>query len=121
MGHGAYVVHAVEIDGSTAGATTSGEVELGRSWHSVYLEIQSMVSNSELHIYGANESGGEYRRIYHPSLNSSTVGTNGFAIASSVSNGIVPIPAGTRYMKVVATATLSFAANFNVICADMGN
>jgi hypothetical protein len=118
MGHGAYVVHDATV---SSFSTTSGEVELGRAWHSVYLEIPSMTSNSEIHIYGANESGGEFRRIYHPSLNSSTVGTNGFAVASAVSNGIVPIPAGTRYVKVATTATISFTAAFQIICADMGN
>ena len=119
MGHGAYVVHDATI--SSFSTSSDSEVDLGRVWQSVYLEIPTMTSNTQLHIQAAAASGGEFRRVYHPSLNSSTVGVNPFAITSSVTNSIVPIPSGFRYIKVETTAVVSFSAGFNIICGDLGN
>jgi hypothetical protein len=99
-------------------STLTGEIDLGHAWSQVFLEIPSMISNTQLHIQAAYTSGGTYRRVKQPPLNSSTVGTNDFAIVSGATNCMVPIPSGLRYIKVEATATVSFTASFNVICGD---
>lgn len=104
----------------TSGATTTGEIQLGSNWNNVYLEIPSLSSNAEHYINAAGDSGGTYRRVYHPSLNSSTVGTNRFAIASSVTNALVPIPNGLKFIKVETSATVgsTTAHTYRVFCAD---
>jgi hypothetical protein len=99
-------------------STSTGEIDLGHSWSQVFLEIPTMTSNTQLHIKAAASSGGTYRRVRQPPLNSSTVGTNDFAIVSSATDCLVPIPSGLRYIKVEATATVSFTASFNIICGD---
>lgn len=107
----------------TSGGTLSTEVFVGRSWGSIFLEVPSMNSNSQIHVqaaYTASSSGGTYRRITHPMVNSSTVGTNDFAITSSVTSRMVPIPNGFQYYKVETTATVDNGGVFNIICSDEG-
>jgi len=99
-------------------ATSSSEVDLGCSWGQVYLEIPTMTSNTQVHIQGASETGGTFRRVKQPPLNSSTVGTNDFAIHSSATNCLVPIPSGLRFLKVETSAVVSFTAAFKIICGD---
>lgn len=119
MGWGAYVVHDATV--SSFATSSDSEVDLGRAWHSVYLEIPTMISNAQLYIQVASDSGGDFRRVYHPSLNSSTVGTNVFAIVSATTNAVVPIPAGAQFLKVETNVVISFTAAFKIICADLGN
>lgn len=101
-----------------SGATLTSEVDLGTAWENVYLRVPTMTSNTQLHIQASTRltaDGGIYRRICHPSLNSSTVTTNDFAIASSATNRIIPIPNGFRYMKVESTATVDNGAVFRIL------
>ncbi len=102
----------------TSGATLSAEVDLGTAWENVYLRVPTMTSNTQHYIQCSTRSsaaGGVYRRVCHPSLNSSTVTTNDFAIASSATNRIIPIPNGFRYMKVESTATVNDGAFYRIV------
>lgn len=99
-------------------ATSSSEVDLGHAWKQVYLEVPTMTSNIQLHIQAAQTTGGTFRRIKHPTINSSTSSSNDYAISSGCSNSIIPIPSGFRYIKVEATGVVSFSASFTVICGD---
>lgn len=99
-------------------ATSSSEVDLGGAYKTVYLEIPTMTSNTEIYIKAANSTGGTFRRVYHPTLNSSTVGTNVFAIHSSATGCIVPIPDNLRYLKVETAVVISFTASFNFLVGE---
>ncbi len=115
MGHGAQSTFPATM---ASGGTLSAEVKLGRSWQNMFLVIPSMTSNSEIRIQVCDVSGGTYRQLMHPSINSSTVATNIYKIASSVTSVAVPIPAGYQYMKVETTATVDGGQTFKVICGD---
>jgi hypothetical protein len=115
MSHGPLSVFYKTI---ASAATKSSEFDLARAWKTVYLEIPSMTSNTQIHIQAANESGGTYRRVYHPAVNSSAAQVNVFAITSSVTGCMVPIPNGFRYLKVETTATVDNGATFRMICSD---
>lgn len=115
MAHGVSQYFEATVDSF---ATSSSEVDLGRAFPTAYLVIPTMTSNTAIHIQGCEESGGTFRRVYHPSINSSTVTTNVFTIASATTNAIVPIPNALRYLKVETTATISFTAAFRVICGE---
>lgn len=98
--------------------TLTGEIDLGGAWYSVYLEIPTLTSNTQHHIQVANTSGGTYRRIYHAPINSATSSSNVFAISSGVTNGVVPIPGGIRYIKIETTATVNDGAVYRVFAGD---
>ena len=115
MGHGANPVYIVTM---ASGGTLTSQIDLSRAWNTVYLVVASMNSNTQLHIQGSDSNGGTFRRLYHPTLNSSTVGTNVFAIASAMSNGIVPIPNSVRFLKVESTATVDDGCTYKMICGD---
>lgn len=120
MGYGVYRPYAATM--ASAGTLTS-EVDVGRIYGSVYLEIPTMNSNTQIHIqaaYATSANGGVYRRLTHPMINSSTVGTNDFAITSGVTSRMVPIPNGFQYYKVESTATVDNGCVFRIICADEG-
>lgn len=113
MSYGPNAVYTLSM---ASGATLTGAVDLGRAWINNLLVIQSMNSNSQIHLQGSDSLTGTYRRIKHPTINSSTVGTNDYTIHSSASNAIVPIPAGVRFLKVETTATVDNGCIFKVIC-----
>ena len=115
MGHGAFSAFSQNM---VSAATLSPAFDLQRGWSSVYLVIPTMNSNTQLHIQGCESATGTFRRVKHPSINSSTITTNDFAIASSATNRIVPIPNGLRFLKVEATATVDNGATFKIICSD---
>lgn len=99
-----------------SGATLSAEINLAQNWGTVFLEIPTMASNTQFYIQAANSSGGTYRRVKFPSINSSTVGINDFAIPSSATGCFVPIPNGLQYVKVETTATVDSGNTFRFIC-----
>lgn len=116
MGHGAISVFTATM---TSGATLTSEVNLGRNWATVYLAVPSMTSNSQLHVQACESSGGTFRKVKHPAVNSSTVSTpNDFAIASAATNCWVLIPNGVRYVKVESTATIDSGCTFKIVCSD---
>lgn len=116
MGYG--VVRSFQVTMASAGTLTA-QVDLANAGSlGTYLEIPTMTSNSQVHIQAAIADSGTFRRIYHPTLNSSTVGTNVFAIVSGATNCVVPIPNGLRYMKIETTATIDNGCLFRIICLD---
>lgn len=113
MSHGPISKFAVTM--ASAGTLTS-ELDLGRAWKKVYLDPTGAAS--EVRIQAAISAGGTYRQLYHPSINSSTVGANIFKIPSAVSGGLIEIPAGLRYIKVETTATVANGLVFTLIAAE---
>ena len=114
MAHGAVTVFQTTI---ASAATLSSELDLGRAWNRVYIDPTG--ANSEVRMQAAATSGGTYRQVYHPPINSSTVGNNIFKIPSATSGGITEIPGGFRFIKIEATAAVTNGNTFNLICSDM--
>lgn len=99
-------------------STLTPAVDLGNAWGQLYLAVPTMTSNTDLFIQAAVTESGDYRRIKHPIVNTSTSSTNDYQISSSITNRIVPIPGGFRYLKVEASLIVSFSPTFHVICGD---
>lgn len=99
-------------------STLTSAIDLAGSWGQVYLAVPTMTSNVELYIQAAVTAGGDYRRIKHPTINSSTSSANDYAISSQCTNRIVPIPSGFQHIKIEASAIVSFSPTFHVIYGD---
>lgn len=95
--------------------TFSSAVDLGQNWTSAYLVIKSMVSNSQLNLRAATTLAGTYRRVGYPSVGTSTVAVNDWAIPSSTTNAIVPIPRGLRFIKIEQTMTAADGNSFDIV------
>ena len=99
----------------------SGEVDLGRSYHNVLLVIPSLATATNgTYIYASDTSGGTFRVLMHASINSATVASNQYVIASAATNCIVPLAVadGLRYLKVNTDATIAHGCVFKFICGD---
>ena len=116
MSHGLTTVYTSTM---ASGATMSSEVDLGRAYRTVFLVIPTMATASNgMYIYSSDASGGTYRAVMHPAINSATVGDNVYTIASALTNAVVPIPAGLRFLKVNTDATVANGCSFKIICSD---
>jgi hypothetical protein len=98
-----------------SGGTLTSAYDLGGWYKTLYLEIKSMPSNSALLIQSSRTVDGTYRRVYHPTINSSTVGTNPYTVSSAATSAIVPIPGVHRYLKIEATMAVDNGTTFNII------
>lgn len=98
-----------------SGVSLTNELDLGRVWNKVYLDPTNAAA--EVRLQSTDALGGTYRQVYHPAINSSTVGANIFKIPSSVSGGIIELPAGLRFIKVETTAAIGNGTTFKVICS----
>lgn len=105
----------------TMGATSSSaSVNLQRAFERVYLMIPTMPSSTALDVYGSVD-GSSYYQIRKEPANTTTVQAWTFIVAATAgaNGGIVPIPAGFKYYKVVATDSAPTSAiGFNVICGN---
>ena len=102
-----------------SGATSSSEVDLGRAYSKVLLDLPSATTFT-LFVQGATASGGNFKRIYHaPGDNLSD--PDAIEIASSIAgaNGaIVGIPNYTQYMKLESATAVANGAAYKLICVD---
>lgn len=114
MAHGIYKVYPVTI---ASGATLSSEIDLGMAFARIYIDPTGAAS--EVRFQAAATSGGTYRQVYLPNVNTSTVGTNIWKVASAVSGGIIEAPAGLRYIKVETTAAVANGVSLKLICSDL--
>lgn len=117
MGHGVQRVYNATI---ASFATSSSEVDLGRSFQVIAIEVPTMTSNTAVCIQCADTSGGTFRRVAFASVGTSTVAANDVTIASAATNKVVviPQPIPGRFVKVETTAIVSFSAAFKVVCGD---
>ena len=99
-----------------SGATLSAELDLGRAYKKVYLDMAG--AKAEVRLQGASETGGTYRSILHPIPNTTTVQANAYKIASAISGFIAEIPGGFRFIKVETTAAVADGATFKIHCSD---
>lgn len=110
---GALPVYQVTM---ASGGTLTSELNLQRGFRKLYLDPTGAAS--EVRIQAAIASGGTYRQVYHPSINSATVAASIFKIPSSVSGGLIEIPAGLQFIKIETTAAVANGLTFKVICSD---
>lgn len=103
----------------TSGATLTSAIDLQGGWINAYLVIPTMTSNTQIAIQTSDKETGTFRRVKHPTINSSTVATNDYIIASSATNCVVAIPGGLRYVKVETTATVDAGATFQILCGGV--
>lgn len=100
-------------------ATSSAEVNLGKGFKNVWVEVPTMTSNSTLHVQVANASGGTYRRLVEKDPASAAASVD-YQINSATTNRIVACPpaGGLRFLKMESVAVLSAAVAFKIICSD---
>lgn len=112
--------HKVYTGTIASGASISNEIDLGRTYRTVYLDSDGLGANASIYIsHAASGSSGTYNQLYHPNVNTSTAqAPNAFVITSALSGGVVPLPDGIRFLKVAVTATAANGANFRLICSD---
>jgi hypothetical protein len=99
-----------------SGGTLSSEINLAKSWRRAYIDVTG--ANSEVRFQAATESGGTFRQVYHPTINSATVANSIFKIPSATSGGMTEIPAGLQFLKVETTAAVANGNTFKIICSD---
>jgi dihydroorotase len=103
-----------------AAAGTTIVVDCTKAWANVNMVCASMVSSSALDLY-ASVDGSAFYQVKTRNPTTATVQINSFVIAAStvVNGGIVPIPAGFQYYRLLATDSAPAAAiGFTVVCSD---
>lgn len=115
MGIGVWNYNTVSM---ASGNSLSAELDLGRGYPTIYLEISSTPSQSEHQIYAAAVASGVFNPVYQPSVNSSTVSNNIYKIGSGITGALVPIPGGLRHIKVYATAAMTNGAAYRIHVGD---
>lgn len=117
MSHGAISVFTATM--ASAG-TLTGAINLGRAWRNAYVEIPTSVSGADgtdVKLY-ASADNSTFRPVY-TRINSSTVAANVWQVKSSVSQAIVDLPPGLRYLKFQhTTAFTDTSLVYRVICSD---
>ncbi len=115
MAHGAISVFTVSM---ATDATLTSAVDLGRAWKSVYLEIPSATSGTDVYPQVAVGSSSTFRRVYLP-VNSGTAQANVLVVKSSVTNCMVQLPSGFQHVKLEqSTATTGTPSTYKIICSD---
>lgn len=100
-------------------ATTSSEVDLGKSFSKVMLELPSGTTFN-LNVQGAGSANGSFKRIYNVVADNDAVVTPiEITSATAGANGaIVPIPYYTRYMKLEALTAVANGGDWYIIGVD---
>ena len=103
---------------ASAATRTTSYADLGRAWKRMYLEVPTCASGN-FHIQAAATADGTYRRIAVDNGNTATAQLD-FVVKSTVSQRIVPVPAGgVRFVKVENdTGVDNVQLTFNIICGD---
>ena len=111
MGYGAYTYFPTSL---ASGVTLGSAVDLGRAWEQVYLQVPTMASG-DIYIKASTKSDGTFNRVCVDNANTATAQID-FKIASTVSQRIVPIPAGLRHIKVESSSGCTdVVTTFNIV------
>ena len=117
VGNGADLVFKVTM---ASGVTLSSLVDLGAAWKTVYMQIPTMTSGTEIYLKaGLNTASTDGFRIMHPPVNTATAQLHTFSVASGVTQRVVPVPGGIRNMFVeYSTATTATSQTFYFYCGN---
>lgn len=118
VGNGADSVFQVTISGTTF----SPVVDLGAAWKTVYLRVPTMTSGTEIYLQTVQNASSTVTsgfRIMHPPVNTSAAQVHTFSIASSVSQRVIPVPPGFRYMAIeYSSLVTSVGQTFYFYCGN---
>jgi hypothetical protein len=129
MSYGPYVVFPISV---ASGATRTSEVNLGRSWKQLYLDVPTFPSQTTLYLVAAAFSGGPYRRLYGIGSYTATVQGTEFSIQSTCSNAILKLESFKndtafstgnislpfKYIQIETQTSIDDGVSFNLICSD---
>jgi hypothetical protein len=113
-----YGPHAVFTASMASGGTLTTIANLTRGWANIFLEVPTLTSNTQIHVQGAFTTTDTFRRVKSVVVQTNSIQTNTFAIASGATNALIPLPAGMICYKVETTATVDDGATFRIICSD---
>ena len=99
-----------------AAATLTAEVDLKLHYSSVNLLLPTFASASDWFVQATETTGGTYRRIASVVVGTSSVQVNDYKILSSVSNRMIEMPVGYRYIKIEASTANSSQIGLKIIC-----
>lgn len=99
-----------------SGATLSSEVDLGRAWTRLYIDVSGLAS--EVRFQMSKTTGGTYRQILLPQPSTSTVQANIWKVSSGASGSFIEGPAGFRYIKVETTAAVANGGSAVIYVSD---
>ena len=113
--------HQIFTDTIASGASTSGGINLTRGYRQIHVQVGTMSTQAAISVQGSSDSGSTFYNVFHPSINSATVGTPQVIIASGVgtNGGVTPLPVGgIPHVRFIATAVVSGGVAFKIICSD---
>ena len=104
--------------GIASGLTLSSQVDLGRGWDHITLEVPTMASGCDIFVQGSNSNSGTFRRFYHR-IAEGTDNPTAMNLNSSVTNCLIQLEfVNTRYVKVeLSTAMTATSASFAFVCS----
>jgi hypothetical protein len=116
MSYGPVKKYAVTF---ASGATVTSEVDLGRAYSQIYLELNS-ATTFNYNIQAANASGGSFKRIYHPPADNDAVVTavEITSATAGLNGAIVKLPVTAQYMKIESQTAVADGMTLNLICVD---
>lgn len=119
MGHG---IHRVFTKTMAGGATqTTLPFNIGMTYQRLYLQVPTMASTANLSIDVSADDGSTYYQLRHPPLAvTTTVAAPTFIVAATAAanGGMVPVPGGFQYFRLVVDSSPTAATTFKVICGD---
>lgn len=105
-----------------SGASTSSDVNLGRAYSRLGVQIGTMSTGVNVQIQHSVDNGTTWKYAFHPPIASSTVGTPQFIISAGVGSGggYVLFPNGTtlEHIRFVGTGVVSGGVSFVVVASD---
>ena len=112
--------YSVFTDIVLSGASTSGGVDLKKSWRTISLQVPTMSTSASLNIQNSVDGGVTFYQVYRPQSNTSTVGVYPLSIGSGIgtNGGTVILDAPLCYPRVVCSGVVSGGVNFNILCID---
>ena len=116
MSIGATRVYTVSM---ASGATLTTSINLNRAYDVMYLQVPSMISNSNMMIQAAASLAAVYNRVVTIQANTSTIGHNTFIIGSGATGHCIQLPAGLQFLKIETTASCDSGETFTLICHDV--
>lgn len=114
MGAGPFTYFTASM---ASGSSVSSNIDLGLSWHQVWVEIPTMASGSDIY-FQASSDNSTYRRMYHnPTIGNSSPGA--LYVTSGITNCLLNLgEMHARYMRIqLSSATTDTPYTFRFVTA----